>query len=88
MTTVQANRFLSDIRSRLVDEDYCQTVYISIKNVGNRSFKDACCQSLEGWLFVWTKDDSFCVRESKLGDFICVDVTTMPSYALLEETTV
>lgn len=85
MTTVQANRFLSDIRSRLVDEDYCQTVYISIKNVGNRSFKDACCQSLEGWLFIFTKDESFCVLEKDLGDFVCADITTMPTYTFYNE---
>ena len=87
MTKVQANRFLLDIRSKLDAEDYYQTVYISIRNVGNRSFKDACCQSLEGWLFVWTKGDSFCVLEKDLGDFVCADITTMPTYTFYNERT-
>jgi hypothetical protein len=87
MTSKQANRFLSDIRLGLSESDYCQTIYISIRGVGTRSFTNACCQSLEGWLFIFTKDESFCVLEKDLGDFVCADITTMPTYTFYNERT-
>jgi hypothetical protein len=85
MTPTQAHRFLGDIRSNLTISDYCQTIYISIREVGTKSFDNACYQSLEGWLFIWTKDDAFCVPEKELGDFVCIDTLTMPTYSLCEE---
>lgn len=85
MTPKQANLFLSDIRSELTDADYCQNIYISLREIGTKSFKNACCQSIDGWLFVCTKIDSFCVQEKNLGDFVCVDTVTMPTYTICKE---
>lgn len=85
MTSTQAGCFVNDIRSNLRDGDYCQTIYISIRDVGTKAFENACCQSIEGWLFIWTKDESFYVREKNLGDLVCVDTTTMPAYTLYKE---
>lgn len=85
MTPKQANLFLSDIQSELIPTDYCQNIYVSIRDIGTRSFVNAHCQSIDGWLFICTKTESFCVQEKNLGDYVCVDTVTMPTYTISKE---
>ena len=82
MNRSQASRFSTDIRAELSDRDFCQTLYLSIKDIGTRTFKDASFQYIDGWLFIWTQNESFYVKEKELGDFVCIDTLTMPVYNL------
>ena len=85
MTQRQASRFLDDVKRDLDSKDYIQTLYLSIKNIGTKIFRNATFQLLDGWLFIITPDESFCIREKDLGDFICIDMDNMPIYDLKNE---
>jgi len=79
MTSRQARNLSDDIRKELTDDSYfTDNIYLSIKNVGTKSFKNCKCDRLDGWLFIWTKDDTFLVRESEAGDFLIIDTNPSP----------
>lgn len=73
MTAKQAGNFCLDIHKTLTDEDYNNSVYISIKGVGTSIIKNCTYQISEGWIFFWTKNNSKYIRESEIGDFVIVD---------------
>lgn len=85
MTQKQAYRFLDDVKRDLDQDDCVQTVYLSIKGIGTKVFRNASYQFLDGWLFIVTTTESFCVKKCDLGDFICIDTDTMPIYTFHNE---
>lgn len=82
MNAQAAQHFLQDIRPNIEPTDYATGIYLSIRGVGTKTFHNATHQIVEGWLFIWTEDDSFCIRLKDLGDFILADTSDMPIFNL------
>lgn len=81
MRKTEALRLLDDIKRDLDERDMSKSIYLSIRHIGTKVFKNAACQILDGWFFVITPSESFCIKESDMGDFICIDSTEMPIYS-------
>lgn len=73
MTVNQAENFCLDIHKTLTDEDYKNSVYVSIKGIGTSIIKNCAYQISDGWIFFWSKNNSKYIRESEIGDFVIID---------------
>lgn len=73
MNRTNANKLMADLGKEMNHASFTDNIYLSIRNVGTRVFKNCKFESLEGWMFIWTRDDSFCVKEKDLGDFLVID---------------
>jgi hypothetical protein len=85
MTKKQAENFCLDIASNLTDEDFTDTLYISIKNKGTKVFANCKYERVDGWLFFWSKNETYYVKEKELGDFIVVDANMSPVVLEIKE---
>lgn len=75
MTHEIANHFLLDTRRDIRDTDLNgQNVYLSIKGIGTKVFHDATSQIIDGWLFIWSREETFCVSMEEVGDLVCINV--------------
>lgn len=72
MTRKQAQFLLDDWGSNLLPEDYCETIYLSIKGVGTKTFKECCYHDDDGYIFIWTREERFIIDKRDLGDFVAV----------------
>jgi len=72
MTKKQAENLLADIGKSLTPQDYCEDIYLSIKDVGSKSIKSCSYFETETWVFIWTTSDSFVFDKRDIGDFIFV----------------
>lgn len=72
MTTKQAQFLLKDWGSNLLPEDYCETIYLSIRGVGTKTFKNCCYHESDGYIFIWTREESFMVKKTDMGDFVSI----------------
>jgi hypothetical protein len=72
MTRKQALQLQKDWGRNLTKEDFIQTLYISIKGVGNQTFHQCCCYEQDNYLFIWTKDETFLINKKDLGDFVAI----------------
>lgn len=79
MNKKQAQNLSEDIRKQLDDRSFIDNVYLSIKGIGTKVFKECKCDQLEGWLFIWTKNDTFLMEEEDIGDFVLIDANLAPS---------
>jgi hypothetical protein len=82
MTKKQAENFCLDIASNLTGEDFTDNLYISIKNKGTKVFTNCKHERIDGWLFFWSKNETYYVKEKELGDFIVIEANM--SSAVLE----
>jgi hypothetical protein len=85
MTKKQAENFCLDIASNLTDEDFTDTLYISIKNKGTKVFANCKHERIDGWLFFWNKNETYYVKEKELGDFIVVEANMSPTVLEIKE---
>lgn len=72
MTKAQAQRLMDDLGENLIPEDYCEDLYISIKNVGTKTFKQCSYYECEGYAFIWTLTDKFLISKKEIGDFVLI----------------
>jgi hypothetical protein len=72
MTKRQAQRLMQDIEKELTENDYCENVYMSVKNIGTKVFKNCVYHMAEGYTFIWTKTESFLINEKEIGDCVIV----------------
>jgi hypothetical protein len=72
MTKEQANYLLNDWGKNLSPEDYCETIYLNIVGIGSRRFKDCCYHDADGYIFIWTRTESFVVNKMDLGEFLLI----------------
>jgi hypothetical protein len=72
MTLKQAQNLLTDLRKSLQIRDYCEDLYLSIKDVGTKVFRSCAYFETESWVFIWTIDDSFVFSKKLIGDFVLV----------------
>jgi hypothetical protein len=63
---------MMDVRKCLKLKDYCNDIYLSTKKMGTKIFKSCSYFESDGWLFVWTLEDSFSIRSKDVGDFVYV----------------
>lgn len=84
MNRLNANKLMIDLGKELSEDTFVDNIYLSIRNVGTKVFKKCKFERLEGWIFIWTQDDSFCVKEKDLGDFLVID-TDSPSLIELKK---
>jgi hypothetical protein len=72
MTKKQALQLQSDWGSHITPEDFSETLYLHIKDVGTQVFKQCCYHEQDNYIFIWTKNESFLVNKKDLGDFVAV----------------
>jgi len=70
MTKKQAESLKKDLEQSITLDDYIEDLYISINGVGSKVFKNCVYLEAEGWIFIWTQDDSFMVRRKDIGDCV------------------
>jgi len=80
MTLKQATNLKEDIGKNIRPFDYCEDVYLSIKGIGNKSFRNCTYLESEGWLFIWTESESFIINTNDIGDFIFIPVKSCDSF--------
>jgi hypothetical protein len=73
MNAKEAQNFSVDILKELDDTSFSDSLYFSIRNVGTKVFRQCKYDQIEGWLFIWTKQEVFFMKESDLGDFVVID---------------
>lgn len=73
MTRSQALKLKDDIGKTIEDADFCDEVYLSIKGVGAKVFKDCNLYEIEGWIFIWTREESFAFCRKDIGDFLMLE---------------
>lgn len=75
MTNKQALQLQKDWGENLTDEDFHETLYLSIKGIGAKTFKSCSYHEHDNYVFIWTKDESFLIDKKELGDFVMVSNT-------------
>lgn len=75
MTNKQALQLQKDWGENLTDEDFHETLYLSIKGIGAKTFKFCSYHEHDNYVFIWTKDESFLIDKKELGDFVMVSNT-------------
>ena len=70
MTMKQAHNLMIDLRKSLLLRDYCEDIYLSIKNVGTKVFNSCAYFETKSCLFIWTIDESFVFNKKEVGDFV------------------
>lgn len=59
-----------DWGKNLTSQDFCDTLYLSIKNVGTKTFRSCSFHQEDDYLFIWTKNENFLLNRREIGDFI------------------
>ena len=72
MTEKQAHLLLEDWSCAIQEKDFCENIYVSIKNVGTKVFKKCCYHDVENYIFIWTREDTFLIDKKELGDFVII----------------
>lgn len=75
MTNKQALQLQKDWGENLDENDFHETLYVSIKGVGAKTFKSCSYHEQDNYIFIWTKDESFLINRKELGDFVIVSNT-------------
>lgn len=75
MTNKQALQLQKDWGENLTDEDFHETLYMSIKGVGAKTFKSCSYHEQDDYVFIWTREESFLINRKELGDFVIVSNT-------------
>jgi len=70
MTKKQAEHLKEDLEKSITLDDYVEDLYVSINGVGSKVFKNCVYLEVEGWLFIWTHEDSYMVRRKDIGDCV------------------
>jgi hypothetical protein len=70
MTKKQAELLKQDLEKSITLDDYVEDLYISIKDIGSKVFKNCVYLEAEGWLFIWTYEESYLVRKKDIGECI------------------
>ena len=76
MTITQAQRLMMDLGKNLIYDDYCEDLYISINNIGTKTFKNCAYFECEGYTFIWTLEESFLISKKEMNDFVIIPKNT------------
>lgn len=72
MTRKQAQRLMEDLEKNLIHDDYCEDLYVSIKNVGTKVFKNCAYYECEGYTFIWTCTEKFLLSKKEIGEYVLI----------------
>ena len=72
MRKSQAHRLMKDLEKNLIDEDYCEDIYISTKSAGTKSFRNCSYFEVDNYIFIWTKEQSLLISSKEVGDYIII----------------
>jgi hypothetical protein len=75
MTKKQAQFLMEDLGKSLSLSDYTENVYMSIRGVGTKVFRQCAFFEADGYTFIWTMNDKFLINNKELGDFVVVPLT-------------
>ena len=67
---------MKDLGKEIRDDSYVDNIYLSIRDVGTKVFKNCVFFVEDGWMFIWTREESFCIREKDMGDFLVIDANS------------
>ncbi len=70
MTKKQAERLKEDLEKSITLDDYVEDLYISIKDIGSKVFRNCVYLEAEGWIFIWTHEESYVVRKKDIGECV------------------
>lgn len=82
MTRKQAESLKEDLEKSITLEDYIEDLYISINGIGSKVFRNCVYLEAEGWLFVWTKEESYMVRKKDIGDCVIAPASYYTTFTL------
>ena len=63
---------MEDLGKTLTPLDYTESIYVSIRNVGNKVYKRCAYHQVDGFTFIWMLEDSFMIDRKEMGDFVVV----------------
>ena len=72
MTKTQAQRLMIDLGKNLIHDDYCEDLYISINNIGTKTFKNCSYYECEGYTFIWTCTEKFLLSKKEIGEYVLI----------------
>lgn len=72
MTKGQAQKLMDDISKDISEEDYVESIYLSINGVGTKVFKQCAYYDIEKYTFIWTKDEKFLISKKEIGDYVII----------------
>jgi hypothetical protein len=72
MTKTQAQRLMEDLGKNLIHDDYCEDLYISINNIGTKTFKNCSYYECEGYTFIWTCTEKFLLSKKEIGEYVLI----------------
>lgn len=72
MTKGQAQKLMDDISKDISEEDYVESIYLSINGVGTKVFKQCTYHDIEGYTFIWTRDEKFLISKKEIGDYVII----------------
>lgn len=72
MTRKQAERLMEDISQELTVLDFCEDIYLSIKDVGSKVFKKCAYHEAEGYTFIWTENEKYLISKKEIGDHVII----------------
>ena len=76
MTKKQAQSLMKDLSKNLIHDDYCENLYVSINNVGTKTFKNCAYYQCEEYTFIWTIEENFFISKKEVGDFVLISKNT------------
>jgi hypothetical protein len=80
MTRKQAELLKIDLEKSITPEDYIEDLYVSINGVGAKIYRKCVYLDAEGWLFIWTADESYIFSKKDLKDTVVVPASYSTSF--------
>lgn len=72
MTRNQAQRLMEDIEKSLTTEDFSEDIYLSIKDVGTKTFKKCAYHEVDGYTFIWTETERYLISKQEIGEYVII----------------
>lgn len=80
MTRKQAERLKEDLEKSITLDDYVEDLYISIKDIGSKVFRNCVYLEVEGWIFIWTHEESYVVLKKDIGECVIAPASFYTSF--------
>jgi hypothetical protein len=87
MTRKQAQNLMEDLGKNLTPSDFSESVYLSIKGVGTKTFRKCAYYEVDGFTFIWTKEDTYIISKEELGEFVIIPIESSLPMALSRKVT-
>jgi hypothetical protein len=68
----EAQRLMEDLGKNISKSDYVDDIYLSIRGIGTKVFKNCAYFETDGYTFIWTENESFMLNKSEIGDYVII----------------